>query len=321
MIKASCEQLIERISKLSGLTVEEIRRRVEAKREKLSGLISLEGAAQIVAAELGISFEKQRFKIADLLIGMKKVEVIGKVIEVHPIKRYVRGGHEGEIATLTVADDSSSIRVVLWDTNHIDMIKNKVIKLGDVLEIKGADVRGTTARELHLSSNSSIEPSEYKIENIVTTEALPIKKLCELKVGERAAIRAHVVQAFQPNFFSVCPECSMKLNYENEKALCARHGTIIPKNRALMSFILDDGTNSIRALAFNESILRLLKIQEDELEKLQDSVFWLNKKQDLLGTEFELQGRVRKNAAFDRDEFIVEFATELEPEKLIKELS
>lgn len=53
-------QLVERIARSSGLSVEDIERRIEAKRAKLSGLISKEGAAQVVASELGISFDKEK---------------------------------------------------------------------------------------------------------------------------------------------------------------------------------------------------------------------------------------------------------------------
>jgi len=72
-------QLIERIAKSSRLSVEDIERRIEAKRAKLSGLISKEGAAQIVASELGINFEKEKMKVSELLPGMKKVNIVGKL--------------------------------------------------------------------------------------------------------------------------------------------------------------------------------------------------------------------------------------------------
>ena len=57
------KQLVERISQSTKLSVEDIERRIEAKRAKLSGLISLEGAAHVIAAELGIGLEKQNYKI------------------------------------------------------------------------------------------------------------------------------------------------------------------------------------------------------------------------------------------------------------------
>ena len=57
MVDISYEKLIDKISKTSGLELTEIERRIEAKRAKLSGLISKEGAAQVIAAELGVSFD------------------------------------------------------------------------------------------------------------------------------------------------------------------------------------------------------------------------------------------------------------------------
>ena len=57
MIEGNYDKIIEKISKSSGLEKEEIERRIAAKRAKLAGLISKEGAAQVIAAELGISFD------------------------------------------------------------------------------------------------------------------------------------------------------------------------------------------------------------------------------------------------------------------------
>ena len=69
------EKILERIVKSSEVGKEELERRVEAKRAKLSGLISKEGALQIIAAELGISFENEKLKINELLPGMRKTDL------------------------------------------------------------------------------------------------------------------------------------------------------------------------------------------------------------------------------------------------------
>ena len=50
MTEGNYERILEKIAKSAGVDREEIERKVEAKRAKLSGLISREGAAQIVAA-------------------------------------------------------------------------------------------------------------------------------------------------------------------------------------------------------------------------------------------------------------------------------
>ncbi len=82
MVQVAYEQLLERISRASELSVSDIERRVEAKRAKLSGLVSKEGAAQIVAAELGINFEKQKVKINELMSG-KRANFSGKIIKLY----------------------------------------------------------------------------------------------------------------------------------------------------------------------------------------------------------------------------------------------
>ncbi|MEM4641253.1 MAG: OB-fold nucleic acid binding domain-containing protein [Candidatus Pacearchaeota archaeon] len=319
MIKAPYEQLVEKLAKLSGLPLEEIKRRVEAKKAKLSGLISSEGAAQIVAAELGVSFEEQELQIGDLLPGMRKINVTGKVLEIFPIKKFLRAGKEAEVASFEIADPTGSIRVVLWDTHHIELVKNNTIKQGSVVEIKKADVRGTTTKELHLTSNSELKISEKIIENVVKTESKKIiKKISELQKNETASIKATILQLFKPSFFNVCPECGMKTTFENDKCICVKHGAVIPKKRMIVNGIADDGSDNIRVIFFHENALKLFN---SDIESLQNPEFLLEKKQKILGTEYIISGRLRKNAFFDRNEFVVNEFSEANPDDIIRELS
>ena len=59
MLQGNYDRILMKIANSSGLGKEEVERRIEAKRAKLSGLISDEGAAQVIAAELGINFENE----------------------------------------------------------------------------------------------------------------------------------------------------------------------------------------------------------------------------------------------------------------------
>ncbi|MEM4271924.1 MAG: replication factor A, partial [Candidatus Pacearchaeota archaeon] len=86
------EKLVEKICKLSNLSKEEIERKVEAKKAKLSGLISKEGAAQIVAAELGLNLDKERLKISELAHGMRKANILGKIIDISPVRQFSKNG-------------------------------------------------------------------------------------------------------------------------------------------------------------------------------------------------------------------------------------
>ena len=166
MVQGNYERVLEKIASSAGLEKEEVERRVEANRSKLSGLISKEGAAQVIAAELGISFENERLKIDELLPGMRKVNVIGKVLEIFPVRTFkTKKGEESKVVNFWVADDSSNIKVVLWDTHHIGLIEKGEIAEGKVIEISNATMRDS---ELPLGSFSEIKPSHEVLGEVIT---------------------------------------------------------------------------------------------------------------------------------------------------------
>src|SRR3989339_455495 len=157
------EKIVKKVAISSGLDVSEIEKRVEAKRSKLAGLISLEGAAQVVAAELGISFENERSKINDLLPGMRKVNVVGQILNLSPVRTFTtKKGDSGKVANIVLADDTSNIKVVLWDTNHISLIENGEMNIGSIVEIMNGTMRDN---EIHLGSFSEIKLSKEILEN------------------------------------------------------------------------------------------------------------------------------------------------------------
>jgi len=304
--------IIEKIARVAGKTEEDINRLVEAKRAKLSGLISREGAAQIIAAELGINFDKEKAKVNELLPGMKKVNILGKIIKLFPVKEYHTNNREGKIGSMILADETGNIRVVLWDTNHIDLIEKEVIKEGDVIDISNANFRGT---EIHLTGFSDIKKSSEVLENVKTSLEYSEKKISELGLGGGFKIRAIIVQVFEPKFFQVCPECNTKALEDAGGYKCEKHGKILPKKRSLMSIVLDDGSSTMRSVLFSEQIESLGLKEEDLMpEKFPDT------KNNLLGKESFFLGSVRQNKLFNTNEFFVSNLEDLDVEKLIGSL-
>ncbi len=316
MAQDNYERIVEKISKRSGLGKDEIEAKIKAKRSKLSGLISKEGAAQVVASELGISFEGENLKIDELLPGMRNVNVVGKVIRISPVRTFkTKNGEESKVVNLWIADDSSNVRSVLWDTNHVSLVEKGEIKEGVVVEINNGAMRDN---EIHLGNFSDIKVSDetFKEDELVTEKVFHKKKISDLKKGESASTRAFVVQAFGPRYFSVCPECGKKVESEGQDFVCKTHGKVIPKKKAVMTLVLDDGTDSIRAVMFHES-LRGFGIEESEIENQE---ILSNKKEDLLGKEMIFSGNVRINNFFNNPEIIVEDAREVNVDEVIKEL-
>jgi len=312
MTEGNYERIIEKIAKSAGIEKSDVEKRVEEKRSKLSGFISKEGAAQIVASELGISFENEKLKINELLPGMRRVNIVGKVINLFPVRTFTtKKGDESKVVNFWIADDSSNIKAVLWDTNHIALIEKGDIKEGVIVEISNATMRDG---ELHLGNFSEIKVSQEILEKIVTEKVFREKAISDFNKGENASVRAFVVQLFEPRFFYVCPECSRKTEKEGEAFVCGTHEKVVPEKRAVVNLVLDDGTNSIRAVLFHEVIKELGLVDLEDAEKL------ALQKQKLLGKEMVFSGNVRNNAFFNTPELIIESIKEADLDKVISEL-
>lgn len=306
------ELLIDRIVKSAGLEKGEIERRVEAKKAKLSGLISKEGAAQIIAAELGISLEDQDLKISELMSGMKRVNVVGKVITLFPVREYSKNGREGKVANFLIADETGNTRVVLWDVNHIGLIENGTIKQGDVVEIKNGSTRDN---EIHLSGFSELKKSSSVLDSVQSEKAVSEESLDKVRQGQSVKIRGIVVQVFQPRFYSVCLECNKKVVPTDEVFKCVEHGVVKPKERAILNFVFDDGTETMRVVMFSDQISIL--IPEEDLKDAEKATAF---RDDFLGTEIYLSGNVKRNQLFNNLEIVASGVEKVDVEKLIIEL-
>ena len=109
-------------------------------------------------------------------------------------------------------------------------------------------------------------------------------------------------------------QCKKKVILNGEIHTCNEHGRIVPERRALLSIILDDGTENLRAIAFSENIEKL-GINTKELESS-----FVIQRETLLGKELVFSGNVRQNKIFNNTEFIITDAKDLELDSLIKEL-
>ncbi len=301
--------LIERISRASGLSKEELEKKVEGKRAKLSGLVSKEGAAQIIAAELGINFEKEKMKISEIAQGMKRVNLAAKIVDISPVRSYNKSGREGKVVNLMIADQTGNAKAVLWDSNHIGLIEQAKIKVGDVIELSNAQIRNG---ELHLGSFSDFKLSKENIGEVVTKKMFTSKKLKDVNSGESLRARAVIVQLFEPRYFEVCPECGRRVLEEE----CKVHGKVVPKKKALLNVVLDDGSDSIRSVMFGETIYNL-GLNEEEVFNIEK---FMEKKKAILGEEKIFSGNIRTNALYNTSEFNIEQIEELNVDTLLKEL-
>ena len=165
---------------------------------------------------------------------------------------------------------------------------------------------------MYLSGFSDIKLSDEVFDKVKSERSYSEKKIFDFKIGESVKMRAIIVQVFEPRFFEICSECNKKLIDGN----CSVHGKVIPRKRAVLTIIIDDGSENIRAVLFNEQIEKL-GINEEELEKPE---LFLKKREEFLGKEAIFSGDVRKNKIFNNIEFFINDIEEFNIEKTIEKL-
>lgn len=286
--------IVQKIIDNTGLSEEDVNKKILEKQRELSNLVSREGAAYIVAKELGLDLighaKPHATEIKDIASGAKNLELSTTVFRIFPTREFEKDGKKIKVASLLLSDNSGSIRLSLWD-EQTELLKD--LKEGSVLEISGAyskdDGRGL---ELRLEKRGRIKiTGEVKI----GTERISIS---EIKEGKNYEVRAALLQLFESSpFYEVCPQCGSRAKDRK----CARHGAVEPKYAMVVSGVMDDGSGNMRIVFFRENAEKILGMSTDEA-KQRKNIFenlWL-------GKEFVFTGRVRKNQLFERNEFIVQ---------------
>tara|TARA_Y100000034_G_scaffold127597_1_gene180601 strand:- start:104 stop:1093 length:990 start_codon:yes stop_codon:yes gene_type:complete len=325
ILKLNYDELISKI-KEKGLEEKDIETKITEKLEQLNGLISKEGAAHLIANELGVKLFEDvgEVKINKLLAGMRDVEVNGKVISLYEVRSFNRNGREGRVASFLIGDETGRVRIAIWDEPLIE--KFNILKEDNIVKLKNCYVRENNGfKELHLGKggNFDVNPEGVVINEIAQNSfqgSFANKTILELNENDKVALRGTMVQIFEPRFYEVCKQCGKRARMNEGNFKCQEHGVVEVIYNAVINFYLDDGSDNIRCVAFRDEAKALLEI--DDLEPLRvDATKFDDIKDNLLGKQLEINGRVVKNDMFDRKEFIASSLEPLKAEKLLAEVN
>ncbi len=323
MINVPLTTLIEKIKENSELSESDIKDKIKRKLEQLSGLISEEGAAHIIANELGIKLYEPsgKLQIKNVLAGQRNVEILGKVQRKFEVQEFDTGERKGKVGSFLIADETGLIRVVLWNamTENIEKIKE-----GDIVKVKSGYVReNNNKKEVHLNDKSVLELNPQG-ETIGKVKAEPVstrKKISELKGDERdVELLGTIVQVFDPRFFEVCPQCGKRIQQKEDGFYCKEHDKVEPADSYVTNIFLDDGSDNIRVVFWRNQTQKLFNKTNEEIVDMKEDSFE-DIKNNLLGNIIKVVGRSTKNEVFNRVEFVPNVVfTDPNPEEELKRL-
>ncbi|MBI4151592.1 hypothetical protein HY496_01365 [Candidatus Woesearchaeota archaeon] len=327
MFKVPLADLKEKIIQSGKLSPRELDSKIKEKVNELSGLVSEEGAAHIIANELGIELpstaSSAKLKVKEIYSGMKSVSVIGKILQKYEPRTFMKGDSVGKVCSLLLGDETGTIRVVFWN-EQVDLIQSA--QPDDVLRVTDSYVRENNGvREIHLGMRGSVDlnPEGESVAVVRrVSKAYERKKIEELKeTGDTAEIVGTIVQVFDPRFFYTCPQCNKRVTESMGTFTCGEHGAVNAALSYVLNAVLDDGTGMIRGVFWKNQTNHLLRKEEIEVAVYKEELpLFEDVKTELLGEQFKLQGRVHRNEMFDRLEFNVQIVEKATPQEELARL-
>jgi replication factor A1 len=334
---SSIEEIIKEIVERTKLDEDEIRKMIEEKQIELSGLVSAEGAAYMVAREQGINLLKEgkkQLKIKNLVTGLQSVEVVGRVVRIFEPREFEKEGKKGRVLNILLGDETGTVRLSLWN-EEIELLERAGIKENDGVKLVGGyvktDNRDNPELRLGKGKLEKLEPGTElpKIEDIKQEFIVKRNSIQNFKEGEFEETMACLVQVFRKNpFFEVCPNCSVRIKYENDKWLCEEHGEVKPTYQLVVSGVLDDGSGNIRVVFFRELAEKIFGKTTKELIKIAEKENdWMVVYDHVenLGKDLIIRGKVKKNEFTESLELIASEVEEIdikkECEKLLEKIT
>lgn len=326
VFRLSYEDIVNRIIAQNGVSREEIEKRVESKLKTLGDLISRQGAAHIVANEFGVNlfFDNvlKELKIEKIVPGLNSLSINLKVLSLPEKREFKNEKRHGAVCNMLVGDETGVARLVVWDTNLIDKVLT--VSDGDIISVKNAYSRENNGFcELHIGTRGevTINPEGVVIGEVSGNRARSFlrKTIAELKENDTNEIVGTLVQLFEPRYYNSCPSCNKKVEVLEAGFSCGTHGVVEAKEVPILNFFFDDGTENIRVVCFRENVYSILSKQDLESLKQNPEMFE-TLKDNVMGKQLVIRGRVTKNLMFDRLEFSANYISELNPDVMVEEL-
>ncbi len=166
-----------------GFSEEELKEEIEKKEREFHGFITKQGALFLIAKENGIQilspdidqevyeeigqeidYNEFLIDIAEIKENMTNLVLLGKIIDIFPLKEFVRkDGTPGIMGSFLLADATGMIKIVLWNEPS-KIMKSDFFSKGKIIRIiNGYSKIGLNEKiEVHVSKKSKIilEPDD-----------------------------------------------------------------------------------------------------------------------------------------------------------------
>ena len=259
-------------------------------------------------------------KIEDLDEDEEDTVIVGRVIELNEIRNFDRdNGDTGSVRNIEIADDTGSIRVVLWDKDA-----NMDLEMGQPLKLQNPRLSLDMDNRLQATVSGGttvLEPSEKELEDLPSQdelmESIFVAKSIESLTEDdtNVHITATIKEVFPDKILlKRCPNCRESVEESEDEYICDNCGHTFdePKYTLMIPTRVEDDTGEISVTFFGNLAEELIDMSQEEVVSIiEDEALGVEDKiQDLVNMTIEIIANVSFN------EYSEEYR--LNPKKLLK---
>ena len=259
-------------------------------------------------------------KIEDLDEDEEDTVIVGRVIELNEIRNFDRdNGDTGSVRNIEIADDTGSIRVVLWDKDA-----NMDLEMGQPLKLQNPRLSLDMDNRLQATVSGGttvLGPSEKELEELPSQdelmESIFVAKSIESLTEDdtNVHITATIKEVFPDKILlKKCPNCRESVEESEDEYICDNCGHTFdePKYTLMIPTRVEDDTGEISVTFFGNLAEELIDMSQEEVVSLiEDEALGIEDKiEDLVNMTIEIIANVSFN------EYSEEYR--LNPKKLLK---
>lgn len=276
------EELQQLILEKTSWDEQKLESEVIVQQERFAGLLTREGALEIIARETGVKpLEEQGPAFVDLSACRnrqgKAVNVRARVWHVFAPKKFVKktekGERVGKVCNLLIRDAGGEAALVLWG-GDVALVEKGEVERNDVLEVKGAFVKSTNPLELHSSLLTKISVADGEFPELPRNEK-PALEISALTQGTADA-----------DFYGRV----LRIGQAQEFVRIAKSG--LQEKGVLCDATLSDGRAAIRCVAWDENARVLERAGAGDAVKIESAYVKKNARSGEAEAQVGWQGRV-----------------------------
>ena len=240
-------------------------------------------------------------KIEDLDEDMQDIIVVGRVIELSEIREFERDtGDPGFVKNIEIADDTGSVRVVLWDNDA-----KRDLELGQPIKFQNPRLSIDVDNRIQATvsrGTTILEPSENEINELPTyeelKEAIFVSKNIESLYEDdtNVCVKAEISEVnTQRVLMKKCPHCRENIDESEDENVCENCGHTFdePYYLFMIPTRISDDTGDISVTFFDNLAEQLIGMKkEDIISDLEEGLGIEEKIEDLVGTTIEIIANV-----------------------------